>query len=997
MNFNRAILIVLSLFAITESAFGQVDRATLTGTVLDPSNAPIPDSTVAVSFLDTGFKRSVQTSGSGTYAVAALPLGQVRVTVQANGFQSQTQTISLEVGEIRTLDFHLNIQSTAESVEVSASPVELELSSAETGGVISSQQVQGLPVNGRNWAGLMLLVPGAINTGIGNQTGIRFAGHGLDDNKLVFDGTDATGILRQSQKTDLRLQISSESIGEFRVNSSLYSAEYGGAGGGQANVVSKTGTNDWHGSAFEYLRNDKLNSRSPFDPSTVPEFRLNQFGASLGGPIVKDRTFFFINYEGLQQVLGQTLIGFVPSPSYRASVLQNSPQLLNLLNAYPNGQAPTSNPNVLSWTGAGRQTQKENFGLVRIDHRFNDRMIFYARLNLDQGELSVPNGDSSGYLRDTVVTEDSPKNGIIDLEHILSPNLINEMKAGVNRVPFTTTNQSVIPIQVQVAGLTTLRDNLRQVQHMTTYSFADTLSYVTGRHSLKAGFGLRRVQANLGNTAETQLTFANASNFQADKLDSAAILAPVPTAGMRKTEYFTFIQDEFKFRSNVTLSLGVRYDYFGAFSEIENRGRPFDPETCPGGFCSPTAAWYNPDPTSVGPRVALTWAPAALDGKTVIRTGYGLFYGEAQLGDLTGPMNNITSRITLTSAQIPSLSYPVDPFIALGQSIGNTPRALFRNRKNQQIGEWGFSIQQELPSQILLDVGYLGNKGTHMFTRTYTNAIDPATGARPLPAFSLVDYKRMDGISNFNGLSITVKRQFNTGWLFGANYLWSHSIDDAGVGGGEATYPENIACRSCERASSDQDIRHSFTSSVVYQLPFGPGRRYLNSRGLSGALAGGWALSGIGTARTGLPLTITISRAASALLDGNSTSPQRPDLVPGVSLIPAGGQTPQHWINPAAFSIPANGKWGSAGRNLARAPDIWQIDTALTKRNQITERVGLEFRAEAFNILNRAQFGAPNTNLSAAGSFGQITQPFNPGATGTGTPRQFQFMLRMTF
>jgi hypothetical protein len=997
MNLKRAILLALSLFLISEAASAQVDRATLTGTVFDPSNAPIPASTVAVSFLDTGFKRSVQTSGSGTYALAALPLGQVRVTVEAIGFQSQLETISLEVGEIRTLDFHLNIQSTTESVEVAAPPVELEQSSAETGGVISSQQVRDLPVNGRNWAGLMLLVPGAINTGIGNQTGIRFAGHGLDDNKLVFDGTDATGILRQSQKTDLRLQISSESIGEFRVNSSLYSAEYGGAGGGQANVASKTGTNDWHGSVFEYLRNDKLNSRNPFDPATVPEFRLNQFGGSLGGPIIKDRTFFFINYEGLQQVLGQTLIGFVPSPSYRASVLQSSSQLLTLLNAYPSGQAPTSNPNVWSWTGAGRQTQKENFGLVRIDHRFNDRMMAYARFNLDQGELRVPNGDSSGYLRDTLLTEDSPKNGIIDLEHILSPELINEMKAGVNRVPFTTTNQSVIPIQVQVAGLTTLRDNLQQVQHMTTYSFADTLSYVKGRHSLKAGFGLRRVQTNLGNTAETQLTFANASNFQSDRLDSAAILAPVPTAGMRKTEYYAFTQDEIKFRSNITLSLGVRYDYFGAFSEIENRGRPFDPETCPGGFCSSTAAWYYADPTSVGPRVALTWAPAALNGKTVIRTGYGLFYGEAQLGDLTGPMNNITSRITLTSAQIPSLTYPVDPFIALGQSIGNTPRALFRNRKNQQIGEWGFSIQQELPSQILLDVGYLGNKGTHMFTRTYTNAIDPAIGMRPLPAFSLVDYKRMDGISNFHAFSITAKRQFNSGWLFGTNYLWSHSIDDAGVGGGEATYPENIACRSCERASSDQDIRHSFTSSAIYQLPFGPGRRYLNSHGLTGALAGGWELSGIGTARTGLPLTITISRPASALPDGNSTSPQRPDIVPGVSLIPVGGQTPQHWINPAAFSIPANGKWGNAGRNLGRAPDIWQIDTALTKRNQISERVGLEFRAEAFNILNRAQFGAPNTNLSAAGSFGQITQPFNPGATGTGTPRQFQFMLRLNY
>ena len=983
-------------FLLVLPAAAQVDRATLTGTVTDPSGASVAGASVEVFFPATGFKRSLLTSGPGTYVIPALPIGLCGLTVRAKGFQTQKmEELTLEVGQTRTIDFHLSIQASAESVEVAAAAVALEQGSAETGGVIDSQQVKQLPINGRNWAGLMILVPGAINTGIGNQTGIRFAGHGLDDNKLVFDGVDATGILRQSQKTDLRLQISSESIAEFRVNSSLYSAEFGGAGGGQADVVSKTGSNDWHGSVFEFFRNDKLNARSPFDPSSVPPFHLNQFGGSLGGAIVKDKTFFFVNYEGLRQTLGQTLIGFVPSDSYRAKIMQTSPALQPILNAYPQGQAATSNANVSSWTGSGRQVQNEDFGLVRIDHRFTDRTTVYARFNLDQGQLQVPNGDGSGYLKDTVLTDDSPKNAILELQHIFSPYLINETTAGFNRVPFTTTNQSALPTQVQAVGLTTLHDNLQQVQHSNTYSFADTLSSIHGRHSLKAGFGLRRVQVNLGNTAETQLTYASANNFVVDALDTAAILAPVPTGGMRKTEYFAFVQDEFKVKPNFTVSLGLRYDYFGAFSEIRNRGRAFDPETC-GGFCAPNASWYNADPTSFGPRVALTWAPEAFHGKTVIRTGYGLYYGEAQLGDLTGPANNITSRITLTSAQIPNLTYPVDPFIALGQSIGNQPRALFRHRKNQSIGEWGFSVQQQLPSQFLLDVGYLGNKGTHMFTRTYTNAIDPATGQRPLPGFTLLDYKRMDGNSNFNGLSVTLKRQFSSGWLLGANYLWSHSIDDAGTGGGEAVYPENIACRSCERASADQDVRHSFTSSAIYQLPFGPGRKYLTS-GLAGKVFGGWELSGIGTARTGVPLTVTISRSASALPDGNSTSPQRPNLVPGVSLTPPGGQTPNLWINPAAFAIPANGQWGNAGRNLVRAPGVWQMDTALTKRNRLTERVGIEFRAEAFNLLNHAEYGLPNTNLSASGSFGKITQPLNPGATGTGTPRQFQLMLRLNF
>ena len=993
----KTLNLICILLSLALPLMAQVDRATLNGTLTDPSGATVAAAGISVFFPSTGFKRAVQSSDSGTYVISALPIGRCRITVQAKGFQSQqTDDLVLAVDETRTLNFQLGISTSADTVQVTAPMVALDQDTAETGGVIDSQQVKELPINGRNWAGLMVLVPGAINTGIGNQTGIRFAGHGLDDNKLVFDGTDATGILRQSQKTDLRLQISSEAIAEFRVNSSLYSAEFGGAGGGQADVVSKSGSDSFHGSVFEFFRNDKLNSRSPFDPSTVPPFHLNQFGGSLGGPIIKDRTFFFINYEGLRQTLGQTLIGFVPSSGYRAKILQTSPQLQSLLNAYPLGQAVTSNPNVFSWTGPGRQVQTEDSGLMRIDHRFTESTTAYARFNLDQGQLQVPNGDGSGYLKDTLLTDDSPKNGILELQHIFSPSIVNEITAGINRVPFTTTNQSALPIQVQVAGLTTLHDNLQQVQHSTTYSVADTLSFVHRKHSLKTGFGLRRVQLNLGNTAETQLTYANANNFAANALDSAAVLAPVPTAGLRKTEYYAFLQDEIKLKPNLTLSLGLRYDYFGVFSEIENRGRPFDPETC-GGFCAPTAAWYNSDPTSVGPRVALTWAPEIFHGKTVIRTGYGLYYGEGQLGDLTGPMNNVTSRITLTSSQIRGLSFPVDPFIALGQSIGNAPRALFRNRKNQRIGHWGFSIQHQLPAQMLLEVGYLGNKGTHMFTRTYTNAINPATGLRPLAGFSLTDYKRTDGNSNFNGLSVTLKRQFNSGWLLGANYLWSHSIDDAGTGGGEAVYPENIACRSCERASADQDVRHSFTSSAIYQLPFGPGRKYFTGNNLSGKLFGGWELSGIGTARTGVPVNVTISRTASSLPDGNSTSPQRPNLVPGVSLTPPGGQTLNLWINPAAFAIPANGKWGNAGRNLVRAPGLWQLDTALTKRNQITERVGIEFRAEAFNLLNHPQFGLPNTNFSALGSFGKITQPLNPGATGTGTPRQFQLMLRLLF
>jgi hypothetical protein len=969
---------LLPLFLLSGCAWAQVNQSTLTGTVMDPSGLPVRNAAVDVLFAATGLFRTTRTSASGTYAVTALPPGSCRVIVRAAGFQSlQINQVTLAVGEIQTLDASLSIESVSSAVEVqTATEAPLDRSSAAIGGLVTETQVRQLPLNGRNWATLMILAPGATNTGAGDQTSIRFMGHGLDDNQMWLDGVDATGILRQSQKAQVRLQISMDSIAEFRVNASLYQAEYGGVAGGQIDVISKSGSDAWHGNLFEYIRNNRLDARSPFDPSSLPPFRLNQFGGSLAGALVKDRLFIFVNYEGLRQSLGQTLTGYVPSNSFRAALMAESPQLGPFLSDYPAGTAHTSSPAIDSWTGKGRQIQTEDSGLIRLDQRFSDTITAFARWNIDSANLNTPLGDGSGYLRDKLATADGPKNGVVQLIEVFSPTLLNQIRAGVNRVPFTSQNQSISPVALDVPGFTTLNDNLKEVQNSTSYSAGDTLSIVRGRHNFSAGLGLRRVEINLGNSVDTTYTFASLTDFMADRLNEADLLAPVPTSGVRKTEYDGFVQDEIKVRPDFTVSLGLRYEYFGVFSEVKGRARAFDPATC-GGFCPAGSSFYGPDPLDFGPRLGLAWAPKRFRGRTVFRMGGGLFYGEGQLGDLTGPLNNVTSRITLTSAQIPDLAYPVDPFLALGNSIGNQPRALARDRKNERIAQWGFTVQQQLPFQAMLEVGYTGNKGTHMFSRSYTNAIDPATGQRPLPQFSLLDYKSMDRNSDFNALVVGLHRRYRSGWLLGADYAWSHAIDDGSTGGGESDYPENIQCVSCEKASSDQDIRQNFTTSVVYEWK-------------------GWKFGAIGTARTGRPLTVTVTRSASDLPDGNDND-QRPNLVPGVSLIPPGGQTANSWINPAAFAVPAPGQWGDAGRNLVRAPGIWQLDASVSRAVRLKGEESLEFRAEAFNVFNRAQLGEPGTNLSAPASFGVISQPLNPGATGTGTPRQFQLVVRFGF
>jgi hypothetical protein len=986
---------LLGLLAVARILYGQVDQANLTGTISDPAGLPIKAAEVDVLFGDTGLSRSSKSSESGTYVIAALPVGECAVTIRAHGFQTQhLDHLTLSVGETRTLDVQLGIEQVAATVDVPGAPVALDRSSAVIGDVLPARAIEALPLNGRNWATLMTLSPGAVNSGAGNPASIRFAGRGLDDNKLQLDGVDATGILHQAQKTDIRLQISADSIAEFRVNGALYTAEYGAVAGAQIYVASKTGTNEWHGSAFEYLRNGALDARSLFDPSALPPFRLNQFGGSLGGPILRNRSFIFVDFEGLRQILGQTLIGFVPSAAFRSAAMAQSPQLQPLLSAYPAGTTPTSNPQVDRWAGRGWQTQHEASGIVRFDQRFSDKTTAYARWTIDGATLTAPLGDSSGYLRDSVVTSDQPQNGMIKLTDVVSLRLIHEVRVGVNRVPFATHNNSYISQEVVAPGFTTLHDNLSQVQNSTTYSVLDTIIYAHDRHVLKAGVELRRVQINLGNTEENIYSFTSAANFIADKLGEADLLASVPTSGVRKTESYGFVQDEFKVQPNFTLNTGVRYESFGVFSEPNGRARAFDPNTC-GGFCPAGASFYKPDLADIGPRLGVTWAPSRFREKTVFRAGSGLYYGEGQLGDLTGPLNNLTRRITLTNASIPQLTYPVTPFIGLGENIGNVPRALDRDRKNQRIAEWGLTLQQQLPLSAFLEIGYLGSKGTHLFTRTWTNIIDPNTGQRPLPQYGLVDYKRMDDNSEFHALLVRLHRRFGDAW-WSLDYMWSHSIDDGSLGGGDSDYPENVACQRCERASSDQDVRQDFIGSIIYPLPFSAKHRFVSTWGWVNRLIRDWQIAGLASARTGLPLTVSVTRNAGDLPDGNNND-QRPDLVPGISLAPPGGQSPALWINPAAFSVPLHGAWGNAGRNLIRAPGAWQVDTSLTKRVALTDHLYLDIRGEIFNLFNHPQYGLPNTNLSAVGSFGQITQQLNPGATGTGTPRQIQFALRLGF
>jgi hypothetical protein len=986
---------------IVPTVRAQVDRAGLNGTVTDSTGRAVAGVHITALRNDTKLVRETTSSSNGYYDIPELPVGVYTVTFLLNGFQKLAFTnVTQVLGRTRTLNATLEVSGRNESIEVSVSSEQIDQISDALGAAIEPTQVKELPLDGRNWAVLTALVPGAVDTGGSNQRSVRFAGRGRDDDDFTYDGIDATNIINQGQQPYVRLAIPLDTIQEFRIDSMLATAEGGGTGGPQLAVTSPSGTNQFHGDIFEFLRNNGFDARVPVPISpTQPPFHLNQFGGSFGGPIDSDKTFFFVAYEGYRQILGQTLLGFVPSDRFRAQVSAESPALNSILNAFPEGQTLVS-PNVAEFVGEGSQIGREDSGMFRIDHRFSDKTTAFVRANVDEALSSAPLASSGQYLQDQQQLTSGPVNAVIELLRIFSPTFLNEVKFGFNRSTADTTNinQSGLLYAIAVSGFTTLNNDKASIGAGNSFSGIDNMTWIKGRHTLKAGVEIRRIQMNQGNSSSGTVSFPSAATFAADQVSTSTLNGALPVNGLRKTQYFGYLQDELKWLPNLTFNLGAHYSFFSIFHEVQGRADPFDFATCgPQGFCGVGASFGQPNYGDFDPRVALAWSPRK-GGHTVIRSGFGIYHEDGQLDDQNLPISNEVYAYSLSNKTIPSLSFPIDPFLTDTTGI-ISPRDDDRHRKDTFVTQWGLSVQQELPADFVGTVSYVGSEGHHLLTLSDVNVVNALTGMRPFPGFGEVSWRGNDANSDYNAFSVAVKRSFSNGLLLSANFQWSHEIDDGsdGSGDGDSLVPQNVACLPCERADGIWDVRDVFNANAIYELPLGPGKRYLSQPGIWRTIAGAWELSATGLARTGFPINVTVDRSSFAVPDGNTTD-QRPNLVPGVSLTPPSGSTVNEWINPAAFAIPANGTFGNAPRDVARGPGAWQIDMGLGKHISLTERVNLEFRAEFFNIFNHPQYGQPQADFSAgAGVFGSIISTLNIGPVGTGTPRQMQFMLRLGF
>jgi len=1099
------------------SAVAQVDRAVLEGTVTDPTGAVMRGARVQVLAVDSGISEEQQANSNGYYRFPGLAVGRYTVTVTSPKFTTKViDEVALQVGQIRTLNIQLQVGAVAEKVEVDASAEPAERSSAEASTVIDTTQIANLPNNGRDWTSFTLLAPFAQDDGGGDQRTIRFAGRARDDNNFQFDGVDAGGIQEQAQKSQTRLQISQDAVEEYRVNSALYDAEYGTQAGGQIDVVTKSGTNDWHGTVFGYIRNSIFDARNfnDFDLNgnpAVPPFRMGQYGMTVGGPIKKNKTFFFLSYEGLRQLQSTTQQFTIPSGvccsdlpggaglSFQQLVLNTSPQMCGIMQAYPwrasvgaiNGCSArfvypdgafqtTSDANADLLTAATPTTIHEDTWLVRIDHRINQKTLLYGRAQRDISQVNAPNGSSLP--ADKLQTINHPANYLVALQQTFTPNVFNEVKGYINRAPFHNPQSSALTFAVNAADFVGLNDNTADIEVGTTFGVIDNLTWTHGRHAFKTGMEIRRVRLNQGQTADNVLSFGSETDMTTATLSGISFIAPWCCHGLRRTFYMPYFQDEWKITPTLTFTAGLRWEYYGVAHEATNRTTVFDlnqfhgvclgsrsintlpvpPSSGPVNTapCPKDPALYDPNYKNIDPRVALAWAPGALNGKTVFRAGFGIYHGAAQNDDLNAGLESDTFRVKVNQSVALSPAFEQttpDLSSVTAQKQASHPRALQREDRRDLYAEtWGLTVEHELPQNFQFSVQYLGSRGVRLFSRGGVNlcttpvTFNPADGdcVRPLDQFypdpnnpdpfGSVDIKRDIGSSTYNALGVSLERRFSKGVSFQSRYTWSHSINDGSVGGGESSGPENVSCLSCDKGPSVFDVRHNVAVNAVYELPFGPGKAYLNESGALGKVIGGWSLSSIGLWHTGHPLTTKMDLGGSIsggafdglsfsylLPDGNDVTDQRPDLIPGVPVtLPGGGRHGTPLINAAAFQAPpvdANGNFthfGNAGNGLIRALDSWQVDLALTKKTKLTERVSMEFGVQTFNIFNHVQLGdpgnltlvydptVPGTHLQVPGDFGLISSTVNfnnnndndaSPNTGTGLPRQIQFMVRFEF
>ena len=1072
------------LFAASSVSKAQIVSGTISGTVEDENKAALTGVTITVTNTGTQLKRNTVTDDSGNYAVPQLPPGIYTVTAEQQGFKTATSSnVTLEVDQRMRLDLTMVVGEVSEAVEVEAVGTILETESPSLGQVIDEKRTRDLPLNGRNFLQLATLAPGSVpilstrsSTAAqvtGRQTlSVNINGGRDDTNSFLIDGVES----RQPWLGTPSILPSVDAIQEFKVQRSLFSAEYG-QGTAIINLSIKPGTREFHGTLFEFLRNNRLDARNFFDPGPAPPFKQNQFGGTLGGPIYipgayngKQRgTFFFVNYEGFRSRRNVTLIGNVPTPAQLAGNFAGLPPVRNPFTGqpFPNNVIPDAlisnfarlyrqyipapNRNVAGANYITAPAQRNDFDQfnARVDQQFGASDSGFIRYSINDGTFIIP-GLAPLYGQNNPLSGQSIA---LQETHIFGPRVVNVAKFGYNRgliynrIENTTNdlgtelglkNLDNRPIDyglptVNIGGFGQLISNgtiapfgepfLNQGSTSNLFQLSDTISIIQGKHTITTGADIRYQQFQVGATLFRQgynlfLGFVTGNSV-------ADFLLGIPTAtlyqhgegggNLRSTSYNFFVQDDYKVRQNLTLNLGLRYEYNSPYTEIDDRQGFFD-TTVPGGqlrllrdpkefgfqATSPLISFggglrrgiVNPDRNNFAPRVGFAYTPTP---DMVIRGGYGIFYAAVSANEYTFPgtvppfvISPAIPRFTSVGSLYPNVNSPT--FNVTGISTFS----IDPNARTPYVQQWNFSVQRTFFRNAVVEIGYVGAKGTHLWERININSArlptpgDPNPAAslpsrRPFPNFGDVLQASFRENSNYNALQARIDKRFSRGFSFLAAYTYGKSIDTASGGFFTSSHQDRTNL-DAERARSNFDVRHAFTFSHSYELPFGRGKSYLSDvSSAANKIIGGWQINGILTLLSGQPFSVLVNGDVAVV---GAYTAQRANRIADGNL-PSGQRTPDRWFDTSAFTTPAAGTFGNSGRNILDGPGYNQYDFSIFKNTALGERFNLQFRTEIFNLFNHTNFNLPSVNVNVPASFGKITSARNP--------REIQFAVKLIF
>ena len=1085
------ILLAVVLFSIQLAA--QVTTSTIAGVVTDQSGAVVNNARVVATSLGTGQQREALTNSQGEYVFSQLPPGHYKVNVTAPGFQSAVvENLTLNIAERATLDISLKLGQVNEEVSVTATAPLLEQETASLGQVIDRKAVNDLPLNGRNYITLGSLSPGVVPqlaTGTGPSSFIASTTQRSDRSLLVggqresstsylFDGVE----MRNPRIGDSAITPSLDAIQEFKIQRNFFQAEFGNSPA-IINVASRGGTNKYHGSAFEFLRNDAMDARNFFSSSPEP-FKRNQYGGAVGGPVIKDRVFFFGNFEEFNQRLGVIQRGTFPTQTLLSGNFSGQPVIYDPLTydpasgvrqPFPGNVIPSNRINAISknffpyipvtnLAGAnnisGTPVQKLDDKQVNVrgDWLINDKHSLFGRYSWENAPLSpaslVPLGGSlvtskgisavaqlSSSLTSTIVNVARLSYAYMNLfgeQVAVTKNIAQEI--GITGVSTSPVNWGVPGVAWQ--GYSGIGSNgLTQGNVMNNYQITDDLTWVHGGHTIKAGYDIRqsRLLLDSDNGPRGSFTF-NASYSAALDPTSGNPIAntgsgvadfllgyPTNMSGAVGTSltHFTFwthnlfLQDDWKITRELTLNYGLRWEYMGPPSPIKqeynhvygfdfNTGQQLFPSL---GQIRPSVV--NPDYKDFAPRLGLAynphWAPT-----WVFRAGAGTYYDQTQMNETqfitNGPPIFTQQNINVTGRGLPTYQFGVNtlPVVTVPPVTTNyvTPAGtnLFVEELDgakPRVYMWTYSMQKSLFNDWVVEVAYVGSHGRRLSKRynAYANAtpgvlysVTPGVATR-YPQLNQMLYSSLAGWSDFNALNIKIERRFSNGWQILLADTWSKSIDSdsAGSYGSPNLNPANF---QLDKGLSDFDIRERFVASIVYELPFGKGKKYLNKVGrLGNAFVGGWQLNTISSWQTGVNRSVS-----STNLTGLSYITQRADatainpyssfngITPGSGL--STNNTNRYWFDPKAFSATLPLKFGTSGRDIIEAPAWWDSDISAFKNFYFTEQMFLQFRAESFNALNNVKFFPPDMS---------VVSPTFATLQSADRPRVMQLALRLTF